>query len=353
MAEATYLSIGEVLGILLEEFPDVTISKIRFLESQGLIEPERTPSGYRKFYDTDVDLLRAILREQKDNFLPLKVIRNRIESGEIEADVTGSITLPRGIRNVDITKGTARLVALVQDDVKPVHAASAVVQSAAVAAEPSAPVARVPADSVFRRTDVAEVSAIASATTPTKPEPRPEPATSSAPGHPAHPALGEPSAAEQPEVAPSVISDRVVEDRSAKAPASRSSSQSSGPLSADELCVAANITAAQLVELEQYGVVGPRGTGANPTYSGDAVHLARVSGLLMAQGVDARHLRSWKVSAEREATLFEQLVTPLLRQRNPQSRRRAHETLTELAALGNDLRGAFMTSLLRSYDDAN
>ena len=62
-ATASHLSIGEVLGLLLEEFPDVTISKIRFLESQGLIDPERTPSGYRKFYEDDVELL---LGEQVD-----------------------------------------------------------------------------------------------------------------------------------------------------------------------------------------------------------------------------------------------------------------------------------------------
>ncbi|MEP7112426.1 MAG: MerR family transcriptional regulator, partial [Ilumatobacteraceae bacterium] len=68
MQERPYLSIGEVLGLLLDEFPDVTISKIRFLESQGLIDPERTASGYRKFYDNDVDLLRVILREQRENF---------------------------------------------------------------------------------------------------------------------------------------------------------------------------------------------------------------------------------------------------------------------------------------------
>ena len=86
MAEpgGAHLSIGEVLGLLLEEFPDVTISKIRFLESQGLIEPERTPSGYRKFFDDDVELLRVILREQRENFLPLRVIKDRIDSGEIE-----------------------------------------------------------------------------------------------------------------------------------------------------------------------------------------------------------------------------------------------------------------------------
>ena len=83
-----HLSIGEVLGLLLEEFPDVTISKIRFLESQGLIDPERTPSGYRKFYDDDVELLRCILREQRENYLPLRVIKDRIDSGEI--DPTGS-----------------------------------------------------------------------------------------------------------------------------------------------------------------------------------------------------------------------------------------------------------------------
>src|SRR5215204_705828 len=76
----SHLSIGEVLGLLLEEFPDVTISKIRFLESQGLIDPERTPSGYRKFYDSDVSRLRWILHQQKENFLPLKVIKERLDS---------------------------------------------------------------------------------------------------------------------------------------------------------------------------------------------------------------------------------------------------------------------------------
>jgi DNA-binding transcriptional MerR regulator len=78
-AGSAHLSIGEVLGVLREEFPDVTISKIRFLESQGLIDPERTPSGYRKFYESDVSRLRWILHQQKDNFLPLKVIKERLD----------------------------------------------------------------------------------------------------------------------------------------------------------------------------------------------------------------------------------------------------------------------------------
>jgi DNA-binding transcriptional MerR regulator len=86
----TYLSIGEVLALLHDEFPDVTISKIRFLESQGLIDPERTPSGYRKFYDGDVERLRFILHEQKEHFLPLKVIKDRLDSGEPAVDDNGN-----------------------------------------------------------------------------------------------------------------------------------------------------------------------------------------------------------------------------------------------------------------------
>src|SRR5262245_62740821 len=82
MSDRAYMSIGEVLALLQAEFPDVTISKIRFLESQGLIDPERTPSGYRKFYPADIERLRWILKEQRENFLPLKVIKDRLESGE-------------------------------------------------------------------------------------------------------------------------------------------------------------------------------------------------------------------------------------------------------------------------------
>ncbi|MGH9097858.1 MAG: MerR family transcriptional regulator, partial [Acidimicrobiales bacterium] len=78
MSGRSYLSIGDVLTLLRQEFPDVTISKIRFLESQGLVNPERTPSGYRKFYEQDVERLRWVLRQQREHFLPLKVIKDRL-----------------------------------------------------------------------------------------------------------------------------------------------------------------------------------------------------------------------------------------------------------------------------------
>ncbi len=82
-----YLSIGEVLESLKEGFPDISISKIRFLEAEGLIEPERTASGYRKFYEKDVDRLKYVLQLQRDHFMPLKVIRDRLS----EADSNGAI----------------------------------------------------------------------------------------------------------------------------------------------------------------------------------------------------------------------------------------------------------------------
>ena len=93
MEDRAYLSIGEVLALLKEEFPDVTISKIRFLESQGLLDPERTPSGYRKFYDTDVERLRWILRQQREHFLPLKVIKGRLRGGAEPVDETPPVVV--------------------------------------------------------------------------------------------------------------------------------------------------------------------------------------------------------------------------------------------------------------------
>lgn len=92
-----YLSIGEVLDAIKVDFPDVSISKIRFLESEGLINPERTGSGYRKFYDPDVARLRYILSLQREHFLPLRVIRERLA----EADAGGTLPVaevaPKGL----------------------------------------------------------------------------------------------------------------------------------------------------------------------------------------------------------------------------------------------------------------
>jgi DNA-binding transcriptional MerR regulator len=74
------MSIGEVLRRLRDDFPDISISKIRFLEAEGLIDPERTASGYRKFNSADLERLRYILAAQRDRYLPLKVIREHLDA---------------------------------------------------------------------------------------------------------------------------------------------------------------------------------------------------------------------------------------------------------------------------------
>jgi DNA-binding transcriptional MerR regulator len=90
------MSIGEVLTRLRPEFPDVSISKIRFLEAEGLIDPERTPSGYRKFSVADVERLRYILAEQRDKYYPLKVIKQNLEA------------MARGLEPPAVAGGSAR-----------------------------------------------------------------------------------------------------------------------------------------------------------------------------------------------------------------------------------------------------
>jgi len=95
-----YLSIGEVLSKLRSDFPDITISKIRFLESEGLIEPQRTPSGYRKFTAVDLDRLRYVLLAQRDQYLPLRVIKENLDAldrGLQPAAVSGGVAGPRPI----------------------------------------------------------------------------------------------------------------------------------------------------------------------------------------------------------------------------------------------------------------
>ncbi len=76
------MKIGEVLERLVDEFPDVTISKLRYLESEGLVRPDRSPAGYRRYTDDDVARLTWVLRQQRDRFLPLKVIAEMLEKGQ-------------------------------------------------------------------------------------------------------------------------------------------------------------------------------------------------------------------------------------------------------------------------------
>jgi DNA-binding transcriptional MerR regulator len=296
MQERPYLSIGEVLGLLLEEFPDVTISKIRFLESQGLIDPERTASGYRKFYDNDVDLLRVILREQRENFLPLRVIRDRLESGAIE-DPTGPTTPPRGIRNVESVVGS---------DEGSNHE-----DRGSVAIDTSAPTQRhaIIADEMDR------------------PAPPPAASVAAPAAHPVAQRTGGGSAD----------------------PTSQSHRHDS--FAAADVCQLAGLTEPQLAELESYGLLNGKGSGPATTYTACDLAIAQAAAGFMQRGVEGRHLKAWRQAAEREASLFEQMILPLLRQRNPQARQQAVDTLSTLATLGGELRSAIVHSALSHHLD--
>ncbi len=298
-APMSHLSIGEVLALLLEEFSDVSISKIRFLESQGLIDPERTPSGYRKFYDDDVELLRCILREQRENYLPLRVIKDRLDSGEI--DPTSEIPRPRGIRNMP------------DDDSVAGHPAANPIAS-------SGPAPLTGAEALFARTDSDSTIKRVAESIDQVNDQMPADTTVSPSANP-------------------------VDD--VKAP----SSLPSAALTRDKLCSMASIDAAVLANLESYGVITGL-SGATDMYGQDALEVATIAKQFLDAGFDERHLRGWKVAVDREAGLFEQMIQPLLRQRNPKSRAQARQQLTEMEQIGGQLRSALMRSTMRRhYED--
>ena len=122
----------------------------------------------------------------------------------------------------------------------------------------------------------------------------------------------------------------------------KKSSASDTLLSAEELCELCSISEDLLAGLEQYGLVVPGFMGGRPTYDGEAVEVAHFAARYAELGVEPRHLRMYKVSAEREAGFVEQLVVPLMKQRNPASRQQAAERCDELLAMGAELHAALL-----------
>jgi DNA-binding transcriptional MerR regulator len=202
-------TIGAVCARMQPEFPDISISKIRYLEDQGLLTPKRTRGGYRLFSEEDVERLETILRLQRDEFLPLRVIRQELASG-------------------------------------------------AGAAERK----------------------------------RRRPAALAAP---------------------------------------------EGELDLGELCDRAGIDVAFARALEEYGLLTPRLEGGEHLFREGDAEIAAACGRLAQFGIDARHLRTFKNSAGREAGLLEQLVAPALRSRNPERRKAGLEDLQALAEASQEL----------------
>ncbi len=214
-------SIGQVLAALKGDFPDVSISKIRFLETEGLVTPERAPSGYRRYVESDIERLRYVLTVQRDHYLPLKVIREHlslIDRGEAPPGRAG--LLPAGATPVDPAAGTA-----------------------------SAPAETTGAE--------------------------PGTAASQAPSPPAPP------------------------------------SRQPLRLSRKDLLEASGLTESALMELERNNIVTPRRGTAY--YGRDALTLATAAKRLSDYGMDGRHLRAFKMAADREIGMVEQAIAPYLR----------------------------------------
>jgi hypothetical protein len=117
----------------------------------------------------------------------------------------------------------------------------------------------------------------------------------------------------------------------------------------DELALVSELDAEELRELERFGILaGQRPVGGVVYYDQDALAVARLAAGFKRYGVEARHLRMYKTAAERESAFFEQVVMPMLKQRNPEARRQAADTIAELSRLGARLRAAL---LQRALDD--
>jgi DNA-binding transcriptional MerR regulator len=335
-AERSYLSIGEVLGLLLEEFPDVTISKIRFLESQGLIDPERTPAGYRKFYEADVELLRVILREQRENFLPLRVIKDRIHSGEI--DPSGEIEAPDQL-SFDMSPAPSDTGhhTEFQTNAVPVGADDAELGAGH-----------------GRRHDVMAVVAESDAMKPRAVGPE----TSDTPDRQDASDTVDPAVRDSHGVGSSPPGNRTLLGAPASADAVSDSEPSAvtaaGVLSGvvldrSELCSIAQISDAELDDLVRFGLLSGHDSGGLVLYDDESVEVARACAEFLRAGVDARHLRGWRLAVDREITLYEQMVAPRLRQRSPAARADVHSELQRLDRLGSRLRAALMARALRNY----
>ncbi len=319
MAGRSHLSIGEVLSLLRGEFPDVTISKIRFLESQGLVDPERTPSGYRKFYEADVERLRWILLQQKEHFLPLKVIKDRLESSDPSGDAPSAVSAGGQENPSDPLEANGRVVDGARKS--PLEGAhkwpadfpsegsdrdvAAGWQTPATGAAVDMTVSTSPRPAIFAALHRASAGG-------TRPSADPD----GAPG-------GEPSGGEAGERRPA----ENVQDSYTEA----------------ELAAAAGCTTRLVADLTQFGLVGPLGqAGGSPYYDRCAVEICKAASRFAAFGVEPRHLRVWRNAAAKEVELFAQVVTPLLRQHNPKGRTEAEDTLNELAAAGAQLRAALV-----------
>ena len=380
MGERSYLAIGDVLALLREEFPDITISKIRFLESRGLLVPERTPSGYRKFYEPDVERLRWILRQQREHFLPLKVIKGRLENGMADPDAPTPQLFEMGepppeLETQVVLVGVQTTANATREGAQAPLAAMgsiAVVASAAdhtssrgdspeLRTRDTGPLSdRAPQEGSMRSTHGANSgphepgpgqmspgTAVATGN-PGPSRSRRRPTAIHEPGSAPDSAAAEPGSAGEPADAAHNDVAEPTRRGSARSNAGLPGTGLSGAsLTLVELANASGLDVAGVEELENFGLIAGRTVAGVHCYDEDAVLVAKLAARFAPYGIEARHLRLFKHASDRQTGLYAQVVTPLLRQRNPEARARAIEDLSELTELGEALMRCFSQATLR------
>jgi DNA-binding transcriptional MerR regulator len=366
VSSRTYLSIGDVLTLLREEFPDVTISKIRFLESQGLVNPERSPSGYRKFFDHDVERLRWVLRQQREHFLPLKVIRDRLDAGDLDDDpadtfANGKLAEPTTADDeamARILADASRRAALLPDapatagDEHPDGAGAAGAAAAGASVVPDDRVGAHPARESRRERERASAAATAPAAAPDS-DPAGDPQRARAHGteraeatHSSRPPADAAASGAPPGGARTHGHAPVAERAVPRLPTSMVTGAS---LTTEELCSASGLSPEELAGLESYGLIEATMVAGLRTFDEDALTVANLAASFRAFGIEPRHLRLYRNAADREMGLIEQVVIPLLRQRNPESRQRAGDAAEQLATLGQSMRATLLRVALRQH----
>ena len=411
MSSRSYLSIGDVLTLLRQEFPDVTISKIRFLESQGLVNPERTPSGYRKFYEHDVERLRWVLRQQREHFLPLKVIKDRLDdepgTPDSSAPAAAGPAEPAPPATAEVAERHSSATHGGHHADEPVLVGQRVSSDAAAKADPrtrgEGPATRltggptlpgiesslntVPGSSGSRNCDAREdlrpawprwprrlrptrpvVRAADRAPVPDRPPgPRrpPSPRRSRIRGRRRRPRPGRAergrrrgSRRHRVSRAARPVPPRLRPPGPRRRPpvANRPAAPAGGDgvsLSVDELAASSGLEVSVVVELQEYGLLDSMVVAGLEYFDEDALAVATVAARFARFGIEPRHLRLYKNAADREAGFVEQIVLPLVRQRNPEARARAHETVDELSRLGQQLRAALLRNALETFSTAD
>ncbi len=318
-------SIGDVLEQLSDDFPDITVSKIRFLESQGLIAPMRTASGFRMFSDTDITKLKWILLHQRDRFLPLKVIKEYLSSisddafanGNMPAfdfETSGTLQLEGNEPTIDLSAARDRshLSSVPQSDDELASVASISQlhsENAAISAHDDATKASSTRTSLLQE---APPRARATDSRTSRRLARVAPAPSAYDSVLSHldiDALGGSTDSMTPK----------------KTKASKRLSKSDVVVPLETMTIETGISGPVLKDLVKYGVLEATGSGNSIVFPRDEIALALTVAPLLERGIEVRHIKNYTLFAAREVGFLEHVVQDDLRKRNPEAREIAQE----------------------------